>query len=198
KANAVLTAGQAEYVLWSEHYWQALHGWAGLGVPVHHPSPHELMGVLSAGGEELMPLLTVELLGRIAARLEQLLSHEELVRRLALLDAYHRFLLDHPQDTVLALDGRGHVWGASPSITQLLAAPQQLLGHSLLRVPGLQVEGLRALTQPTEGRPYELAVMARERGLALRATALPVRNERQLVGSLLVLRQPTALRQRRV
>jgi len=33
-ANAVLTSGQAEYVLWSEHYCQMLHGWAGLGVPV--------------------------------------------------------------------------------------------------------------------------------------------------------------------
>src|SRR5262249_54077439 len=91
---------------------------AWLGVPVRHPSTRELMGVLIAGGEELTPLLTVEPLGRMAARLEQLLAHEELVRRVALLDTYQRFLLDHPQDAVLALDGRGQVWGVSPAVAQ--------------------------------------------------------------------------------
>jgi hypothetical protein len=53
---------------------------------------------------------------------------EEPARRLALLDAYQRFVLDHPQDTVLAVDTSGTVWGASPAMTQWLAAPQQLLG----------------------------------------------------------------------
>src|SRR5690348_16282974 len=65
----------------------------------------------------------------------------ELVHRLALLDAYQRFVHDHPQDTVLAVDTNGRVWGASPAITQWLAAPQQLLGQALLGVPGLRVEG---------------------------------------------------------
>ena len=106
-ANAVLASGGAEYVLWSEHYCQVLHDWACLGVPVRYPSTRELMGVLVAGGDELTPLLTVKILGRLAARLEQLLAHEELVRRVALLDTHQRFLLDHPQDAVLALDGRG-------------------------------------------------------------------------------------------
>jgi len=159
-ANAVFASGRAEYVLWSEHYCQMLHGWAELGVPVRLPSTRELMGVLIAGAEELTSLLTVELLGRLAARLEQLLAHEELVRRVALLDAYQRFVLDHPQDAVLAVDGRGYVWGVSPATAQFLPAPQHLLAHSLLRVPGLRVEGLRECTQPSEGRPYEVALFA--------------------------------------
>src|SRR5882672_6085955 len=78
-ANAVFASGRAEYVLWSEHYCQLFHGWAGAGMPIRHPSTRELMGVLIAGGEELTSMMTVELLGRLAARLEQLLAHEELV-----------------------------------------------------------------------------------------------------------------------
>src|SRR5439155_7712048 len=128
-ANAVLASGRAEYVLWSEHYCQMLHGWAELGVPVRLPSTRELMGVLIASEEELTPLLTVERLGRMAARLEQLLAHEQLVRRLALLDTYQRFLLDHPQDAVLAVDGRGQVWGVSPATAQFLPTPHHLLPH---------------------------------------------------------------------
>jgi transcriptional regulator with PAS, ATPase and Fis domain len=174
-----------------------LHGWAELGVPVRLPSTRELMGVLIASEEELTPLLTVERLGRMAARLEQLLAHEELVRRVALLDAHQRFLLDHPQDAVLALDGRGQVWGVSPATAQFLPTPHHLLAHSLLRGPGLQVEGLRACTQPSDGRPYEIAVNAQERGLTLRATALPVYSEQHVVGSLVVLRPPTASRPQR-
>ena len=196
-ANAVLASGGAEYVLWSEHYCQVLHDWACLGVPVRYPSTRELMGVLVAGGDELTPLLTVKILGRLAARLEQLLAHEELVRRVALLDTHQRFLLDHPQDAVLALDGRGQVWGVSPAVAQFLPAPQHLFAHSLLRVPGLQVEGLRACTQPPDGRPYEIAVHTQERGLTLRATALPVNSEQHVVGSLVVLRPPTAARPQR-
>jgi hypothetical protein len=34
---------------------------------------------------------------------------EEPARRLALLDAYQRFVLDHPQDTVLAVDTSGQM-----------------------------------------------------------------------------------------
>jgi transcriptional regulator with PAS, ATPase and Fis domain len=109
-----------------------------------------------------------------------------------LLDAYQRFVLDHPQDTVLAVDTSGQVWGASPAITQWLAAPQRLLGQALLSAPGLRVEGWRA--QPPDDQPYELAVTARERGVTLRARALPVRRERHLVGSLVVLRPPLAAR----
>jgi transcriptional regulator with PAS, ATPase and Fis domain len=115
---------------------------------------------------------------------------EEPARRLALLDAYQRFVLDHPQDTVLAVDTSGTVWGASPAMTQWLAAPQQLLGQALLSVPGLRVEGWRA--QPPDDQPYELVITARERGLTLRATALPVRREQRRIGSLVVLRPPPA------
>jgi transcriptional regulator with PAS, ATPase and Fis domain len=114
----------------------------------------------------------------------------ELVRRLALLDAYQRFVHAHPQDTVLAVDTNGQVWGASPTITQWLPAPQQLLGQALLSVPGLRVEEWRA--HLPDDQPYELVVTVRERGLALRATALPVRREQRRIGSLVVLRQPPA------
>jgi transcriptional regulator with PAS, ATPase and Fis domain len=112
----------------------------------------------------------------------------ELVRRLALLGTYQRFEHDHPQDTVLAVDTNGQVWGASPAIVQWLAAPQQLLGQALLGVPGLRVEGWRA--QPPDDQPYDLVVTIRERGLALRATVLPVRREQRRIGSLVVLRRP--------
>jgi transcriptional regulator with PAS, ATPase and Fis domain len=116
---------------------------------------------------------------------------EEPAQRLTLLDAYQRFVLDHPQDAVLAVDTSGQVWGVSPAIAQWLAAPQELLGQALPGVPGLWVEGWRA--QPPDDQPYELVVTARERGLALRATVLPVRGEQRRIGSLLVLRRPAAL-----
>jgi transcriptional regulator with PAS, ATPase and Fis domain len=115
---------------------------------------------------------------------------EEPTRRLALLDAYQRFVLDHPQDTVLAVDTSGQVWGASPTITQWLPTSQQLLGQALLSVPGLRVEGWR--TQPPDDQPYELVITARERGITLRAQALPVRREQRRIGSLVVLRRPPA------
>lgn len=70
-----------------------------------------------------------------------------MLRRMALLDAYHRFLLDHPRDVVLAVDGRGHICGASPTIGELVETPQQVLDTSLLRLPDLQVEGFHHLTQ---------------------------------------------------
>jgi transcriptional regulator with PAS, ATPase and Fis domain len=91
---------------------------------------------------------------------------------------------------VLAVDTSGQVWGASPAITQWLATPQQLLGQALLSIPGLRVEGWRA--QPPDDQPYELVVTARERGLALRATVLPVRREQRRIGSFVVLHPPQA------
>jgi transcriptional regulator with PAS, ATPase and Fis domain len=115
---------------------------------------------------------------------------EEPARQLALFDAYQRFVLDHPQDAVLAVDTNGQVWGVSPAITQWLAAPQQLLGQALLGVPGLRVEGWRA--QPPDDQPYELVVTVRERGVILCAQALPVRREQRCIGRLLVLRRPPA------
>jgi transcriptional regulator with PAS, ATPase and Fis domain len=119
-----------------------------------------------------------------------LLVYDELVRRLALLSAYQRFMLDHPRDTVLVVDTGGQVRGASPAITQWLAAPERLLGQALLGIPGLRVEGWRG--QSPDDQPYELVVTVRERGLALPATALPVCREQRRVGSLLVLRPPPA------
>ncbi len=195
-ANVVLSQNRADYVLWSEHYCRMFHTWASVGAPISHPLTHEVIGVVGAAGEELPPPL-FQIMWRVALRLEQLLHHEELIRRMALLDAFHHFLLQHPQDIVLAIDGRGHICGASPSLTQILEVPQDVLGKSLLRVPGLQVEGLRHLTQHEEGRPYELRVAALAAGLALRATALPLQRERQPIGTLVVLARPTLPQQRK-
>jgi transcriptional regulator of acetoin/glycerol metabolism len=195
-ANVVLSQRHADYVLWSEHYCQPFHAWAAIGAPIFHPLTHEIIGVVWASGKELAHPRALDIMQRLAERLQQLLHHEELVRRVALLDTYHHFLLQHPQDIVLAIDGRGHVCGVSSSITQLLEAPQDVLGKSLLRLPGLQVEGIRHLTQHEEGQPYELRVVAAHaRGLALPATAIPIRQEQQPVGTLIVLTPPIAPRQ---
>lgn len=196
-ANVVLSQGHTDYVLWSEHYCRTFHPWASLGAPIHHPSTHEIIGVVSVAGDELTHTHVLDIIEYVTLRLAQLLHREELVRRMTLLDAYHQFLLQHPQDTVLAIDGRGRVCGVAPSITQFLEAPEQILGESLLRVPGLQVEGMRHLTQLEDVQPYELRVTATGRGLSFRATAIPIRGERQPAGTLLLLPHPVSLRQRR-
>ncbi|MBI3249923.1 MAG: sigma 54-interacting transcriptional regulator [Deltaproteobacteria bacterium] len=196
-SNIVLAHNRVDYVLWDEHYCHALHIWAAVGAPISHPLTHEVIGVVGAVGEELLNPHMLQIIWRVALRLEQLLHHEELVRRTALLDTYHRFLLQHSQDIVLAIDGRGHVCGASPSLTQLLDAPQHILGKSLLRVPGLQVEGIRHLTRDQHERPYELHVAALARGLALRATAIPIQRDQQPVGTLVVLEPPSSPRTQR-
>lgn len=196
-ASLVLAQGRPDYVLWSEHYCQAFHSWAALGAPIHHPVTHEVIGVAMLGGEEPTHFYALEMIERLAQRLEQLLHYEELVRRVALLDAYHRRVLQYPQDTVLALDGRGHICGASSLAARLLDAPQQLLETSFLRVPGLHVQGLRHTTQQEDVQPYEFRVTAQERGLVFHATAIPVQGERQPVGTIVILPHPRSLRQRR-
>lgn len=195
-ANVVLAQDHSDYVLWSEHYRQAFHPWAALGAPIHHPLTGEAIGVVGIGGYELSHPHTLEVTERLAKRFEQILHHEELLRRTALLDEYHRFLLQHPQETVLAIDGRGHVCGASPSITELLDVPQRILGRSLLRVPELTVEGFRPLVQQEqeEVRPYALRVMILDKELTLKAEAIPIIGERQPAGTILILSRPSAPR----
>lgn len=196
-ASLVVAQGRPDYVLWSEHYCQAFHSWAALGAPIHHPVTHEVIGVAMIGGEEPTHFYALEMIERLVQRLEQLLHYEELVRRVALFDAYHRLVLQYPQDTVLAIDGRGHVCGASSSAAQLLNTPQQLLGSSFLRIPGLQVQGIRHVSQQKEVQPYELRVTAQERGLVFHATAIPVQGERQPVGTIVILSHPRSPRQKR-
>jgi transcriptional regulator of acetoin/glycerol metabolism len=186
-ANIVLAQGRADYVAWSEHYCQKFHSWAAVGAPIHHPFINETIGVIIAGSYNLSHPRALEIIEHIAARIGQLLHHEELVRRVTVLDHYHRFLLQHPQDTVLAVDARGHVCGASQSITQLLDAPQQLLGQSLLRVPDLRIEGFRSLTRQPDLQPYAVRVIAPKKEFSVHATAIPVRGARQLAGTILLL-----------
>ncbi len=195
-ANVVLAQDHSDYVLWSEHYRQAFHPWAALGAPIHHPLTGEAIGVVGIGGYELSHPHTLEVTERLAKRFEQILHHEELLRRTALLDEYHRFLLQHPQETVLAIDGRGHVCGASPSIAELLDVPQRILGRSLLRVPELTVEGFRPLVQQEqeEVRPYALRVMILDKELTLKAEAIPIIGERQPAGTILILSRPSVPR----
>lgn len=189
-ANIVLSQGRADYVLWYEHYCQRFHSWAALGAPIHHPVTNELIGVVGTAGEELTPPRAFELIGHIASRLEHLLYHEELVRRTTLLNAYYDFLLQHPQDTVLALDGRGHICGVSPNIGQIWPDPHQLLAQSVLRIPGLQLTGLRLRTSPEEDQPYSLQLSLPDKEVSLTATALPIEGQRQPVGTLLVFTLP--------
>src|SRR5262249_7996578 len=93
----------------------------------------------------------------------------------------------HPHDTVLAIDARGRVCGASSSMISLLDAPQQILGQSLLRVPQLQVEGFRPLVEQEEVRPYPVHVALPQKELQLKADAIPIQGERQSVGTILIL-----------
>lgn len=197
-ANIVLAQERTEYVLWSEHYCQPLHNWAAIGAPIFHPLTHEIIGVIGASGAELNHPRALAIIQRIAERLQQLLHHEELVRRVTLLDTYHQFILRHPQDIILALDGRGHVCGASQSLTRILAAPQDILGKSVLRLPDLQVEGVLQLPEHEEAQPYELLISTPTEGFAGKATAIPIRRERQFVGTLLVLPPPASPRQSKV
>jgi transcriptional regulator with PAS, ATPase and Fis domain len=130
----------------------------------------------------------------IAARIEMLLHREELIRRVAVLDEYHRFALQHPQDAVLAVDALGRICGASSSITNLLDAPQRILGKNLLRVPHFRVEGFRPLVDQEEVRPYNVRVAFPKKALHLQADAIPIHGERQPVGTILILPRPGAAR----
>jgi transcriptional regulator of acetoin/glycerol metabolism len=126
--NVVLAEGHADYVAWSEHYCQKFHSWVDLGAPIYHPFTSETIGVVIAARYDLTHPHALEIIERIAARIMQLLHHEELVRRVELLDHYQHFLLQHPEEVVI------------------------------------------------------------------HATAIPVRGTRQLAGTLLVLRRPSAPR----
>jgi transcriptional regulator of acetoin/glycerol metabolism len=192
--SVVLAQARPDYVLWSENYCRAFHPWASLGAPVHHPVTGEVIGVLGISGYGRIEV-HADMVVRLADRIEQLLHHEELLRRVTLLDEYHRFLFRHPHDTVLAIDGRGHICGASPSVQELLRSPHQILGRSLLRVPGLRVAGFRPLVQQDEVRPYAVRLDLPEKALSLDAAAIPVTGQRQPVGTILVLSRPRAARQ---
>lgn len=187
--SVVLAQGRPDYVLWSENYCRAFHPWASLGAPVHHPVSGEVIGVLGISGYGRIQV-HADMVVRLADRIEQLLHHEELLRRVTLLDEYHRFLLEHPHDTVLAVDGRGHICGASPSVSELLTSPHRLLGRSLLRVPDLRVRGFRPLVQQDEIRPYAVHVDLPEKARSLEAVAIPVTGQRQPVGTILMLSWP--------
>lgn len=191
--NVVLAQDRPEYVLWSENYCQSFHPWASLGAPIHHPLTGEAIGVvgISSYGQVYEH---ANMIGRVADRIEMLLHREELIRRVALLDEYHRFVLEHPYDTVLAIDARGRVCGASSSVVSLLDTPERVLGQSLLRVPHLHVEGFRPLVEQEEVRPYAVRVALPQKDLQFKADAIPIRGERQPVGTILILPRPAALR----
>jgi transcriptional regulator of acetoin/glycerol metabolism len=193
-ANVVLTQDQPDYVAWSEHYCQAFHPWASMGAPVRHPLTGETIGVVGVGGYEVVLPHVTDVIRHMAARLEQLLHYEELHRRALLLDEYQRFVLRYPHDTILAIDGRGHVCGASPSLTTLVNAPQNVLGRSLLRVPDLKVEGFRPLVQQDEVQSYAVRVKMPRKDLSLQAVAIPINGERQPAGTILVLSRPRTAR----
>lgn len=196
-ANVVTARGQMEYVLWQEHYSQAFHSWAAIGAPIFHPLTHELIGVAGAAREEFVHPRALELVEGIAHRLEQLLHHEEVLRRVALFDAYQQFLLRHPQDIVLAIDGRGHICGAAPAIAKLVEEPQHLLEKSLLHLPELRIEGFCPPVQQRELHPYSIRITRPQDGALLNATAIPVKGTGQPAGTLIVLSQPGGIRQYR-
>ncbi len=188
--NVVLATGRPDYVLWSEHYCYTFHSWASLGAPIYHVPTGEMVGVVVAAGYKLTHPRALELTCRIAARIEQLLHHEELARRMALLDQYQRYLLRYPNDMIVALDGRGHIWGLSPPAARLFSDPQQALGQSLFRLSEIQVQGLCSVAGEKHLQPYGLQVLLPGQGLAFPATALPVPGEKQPLGTLLVLSSP--------
>ena len=195
--NVVLAQGRADYVLWNEHFCQGFHAWAAIGAPIFHPLTHEIIGVVASGGEELAHPRALDVIQRFAERIQQLIHHEEIIRRVTLLDAYHRFLLQHPRDIVLAIDGRGHICGASSTIVEVVDVPHNLLDTSLLRLPDLRVEGFHYPPEQQDGRPYGVHITQRRSGAVLNATAIPVEGERQSVGTLIVMSRPHAKGQQR-
>jgi transcriptional regulator of acetoin/glycerol metabolism len=187
--NLVLALDRPDYVLWSENYCQSFHHWASLGAPVRHPITGETIGMLAISGYDRV-YEHADMVVHLAYRIERLLHHEELIRRATLLDEYHRFVLQYPNDTILAVDARGRVCGASSSTAGLLDASKHLLGQSLLRVPHLQIEGFRPVVEQNDVRPYDVRVAIPEKDLQLKADAIPVNGERQPVGTLLILPRP--------
>ena len=186
-ANLVLSQGRLEYVIGPEHYCKAFHEWATIGAPIHHPLSQEIIGTVVVGSKAITHPHALEMVTEVAQQIGHRLHREELVRRSSLLDEYHRFQLRHPQDTVLAVDGRGYICGVSPLAHQFFERPEQLLERSLLRIPDLQVEGFRSSSQNREYDEYSLTMTVRGRAQALDVRAIPVRGERQQAGSLLVI-----------
>lgn len=184
--NVVLAQDRPEYVLWSENYCQSFHPWASFGAPIRHPLTGETIGIVAISGYERV-YDNADLVVRLAERIQTLLHREELIRRVALLDEYHRFVLQYPHDTILAVDARGRVCGASSSTVGLMNAPKSILGQSLLRIPNFHVEGFRPVVEQEEARPYGVNVSLPEKSLSLTAEAIPVSGERQPVGTLLIL-----------
>lgn len=193
--NVVLAQDHPDYVLWSENYVHSFHPWASLGAPVHHPLTGETIGVLTvAGYERVYERADAVFITQLVAHLQALLHREELIRRVALLDEYHRVVARYPQDAILAIDARGHVCGASSSLAQVIDAPQRVLEQSLLRVSSLQVEGFRPVIDQEEVRPYDVRVKIPEKAWDLKANAIPINGERQPVGTLLILPHPNSPR----
>lgn len=196
-ANVVIAQGRPDYVVWQEHYNQTFHMCAAIGAPIFHPLTHELIGVVGAAGEELVHPRALDIIQRIAERLQQLIHHEETLRRVELLNTYHRFLLRHPRDIVFAIDRRGHICGVSPTIVELIDVPQNILDTSFLRLPDLRVEGFHHLTKQEEVRPYGIHLTGRHNEAVFTATAIPVEGERQSVGTLIVVSRPHTTSQHR-
>ena len=186
-ANIVLAQGQADYVLWSEHYCQVFHDLATIGAPIFHPQSRETVGLVGVAGAAIAHPRALELVQYFAQRIEQLLHHEQLVRQTNLLDAYHRFALQHPHDVVLAIDAYGQVCGASPSLSRFFETPRQVLGQSVSRLPGVQLEGFQSVTLQKTPQTYEVQVDIPAKDLSLKAVAMPIAGERQPVGTLLVM-----------
>lgn len=184
--NVVLAQNRPDYVLWSENYVQSFHPWASMGAPIRHPLSGETIGVLGISGYERV-YEHAEVVSHTVEQIETLLHREELIRRVTLLDEYHRVVLQHPQDAIFAVDARGRVCGASSSTADLLESPQRVLGQSLLRVPNLQVEGFRPVVEQEDARPYDVCVAIPEKDWNWQAEAIPVNGERQPVGTLLIL-----------
>lgn len=191
--NVVLSQDRPDYVLWSENYVQSFHPWASVGAPIRHPLSGETIGVLGICGYERV-YEHADTVIHLVERIETLLHHEELVRRVALLDEYHRFVLQHPHDIVFAVDARGRVCGASSSATDLFKSPAHVLGQSLLRAPNFHVEGFPPVVEQEEVRPYDVRVKIPEKAWDLKADAIPINGERQPVGTLLILPRPSSLR----
>lgn len=191
--NVVLSQDRPEYVLWSENYCQSFHPWASIGAPIRHSLTGETIGVVAISGYERV-YEHDEMIVRLAERIETLLHREELIRRVALLDEYHQFVLQYPHDTILAIDARGRVCGASSSAANLFDSPQQVLGQSLLRVSNFQVEGFRPVVEQGNVQPYDVRVAIPKKNWNLQVEAIPIKGERQPVGTILILPRPNSPR----
>lgn len=175
-------------ISWYEHYLQVVHNWAGSAAPIHESFTGKILGAVSVYGYlgALDPGKSLAIVEQAANLIERELALEESLRQSVIRERYeeevHR--LDH--DAVIALSANGAVVKVSPSALAIL-------GYSSIsatsRYPHIAEHlGISAslLALDSWRRTPEIDIYAKD-GEQMKARVLPVTNESQLAGLILVL-----------